>query len=1018
MRKLLTFILLLTMSLTIWANEYPGYGDIGLEMAFVYADGTPATAEDFDYGVNYNLDLGVAVLNIINVVPVTGELSMPSYVIANGVALPVVGWVVSNVIGEAAALTTSITLPSQLQFILGSLAFPALSSLSIPASVTYIPVNAFGGCNALRSIMLEDGTEPLEIVGSDYYQKGVFALAPIQEAIVGRTIISQQPPFNLSTKLTTLTVRGQGVEILDKEFCNLDSLHSLTIGNGVKSIGNQAFIKCPMLSGVNIPGSVQSIGQSAFEGDTTMTAVTLNEGLKYIDNLAFRDCRHVASLTLPASLDSIHSEAFNGMAGVAALRVADSSRPLHVQNGRYTNLGLFTDMGEFEGYLGRDIVLERNAKPPFFRSNMVTLEMGPNVTTLNPEAFIENRKLRSAALGENLTVIPAKAFYACVALQDVKIPGGVQSVGQSAFEGDTTMAAVTFNEGLRYIDNLAFRDCYRVASLTLPASLDSIHSEAFNGMAGVTALRVADCSRPLHVQNGRYTNLGLFTDMGEFEGYLGRDIVLDRNAKPPFYRSNMVTLEMGPNVTTLNSEAFIENKKLRTATFGENLTVIPAKAFYTCVALQGVNIPGRVQSVGQSAFDGDTTMTAVTFNEGLRYIDNLALRGCYRVALITLPASLDSIHSEAFNGMAGVTALRVADCSRPLHVQNGRYTNLGLFTDMGEFEGYLGRDIVLERNAKPPFFRSNMVTLEMGPNVFTLNPEAFIMNKKLRTAVLSENLTVIPDNAFHTCDSLQGIVIPCSVKSVGKNAFLDDISMTAVTLNEGLKYIDNNAFKNCQKVVSLTLPSSLDSIHGEAFSGMVGVTMLRMSDSTRSLQVQNGRYNAQGLFTDMAVTEAYVGRDVELVRNARAPFYRMSAMKKVTLSDKVTQLHKDYFYNCSGLLDIYSENVVPPVCSTNGSEFSGVNTSTCKVHVPARSIEEYRAANGWKLFFNIVSDDNVIIGDISGDGKVDVSDVNDVINIILELADEGDYPGNADVTGDGKVDVSDVNAIINIILFN
>ena len=57
-------------------------------------------------------------------------------------------------------------------------------------------------------------------------------------------------------------------------------------------------------------------------------------------------------------------------------------------------------------------------------------------------------------------------------------------------------------------------------------------------------------------------------------------------------------------------------------------------------------------------------------------------------------------------------------------------------------------------------------------------------------------------------------------------------------------------------------------------------------------------------------------------------------------------------------------------------------------------------------------------GDVNGDGKVDVEDVNAVINIILELKTAGDYTGNADVTGDGKVDVEDVNAIINIILSN
>ncbi len=60
-------------------------------------------------------------------------------------------------------------------------------------------------------------------------------------------------------------------------------------------------------------------------------------------------------------------------------------------------------------------------------------------------------------------------------------------------------------------------------------------------------------------------------------------------------------------------------------------------------------------------------------------------------------------------------------------------------------------------------------------------------------------------------------------------------------------------------------------------------------------------------------------------------------------------------------------------------------------------------------------------GDVDGDGKVDVSDINAVVNIILGKTTQADYPGNANIVeeeGDpqGKVDVSDLNAIVNIIL--
>ena len=57
-----------------------------------------------------------------------------------------------------------------------------------------------------------------------------------------------------------------------------------------------------------------------------------------------------------------------------------------------------------------------------------------------------------------------------------------------------------------------------------------------------------------------------------------------------------------------------------------------------------------------------------------------------------------------------------------------------------------------------------------------------------------------------------------------------------------------------------------------------------------------------------------------------------------------------------------------------------------------------------------------VYGDVDGDGRVDVSDVNAAINIILELKTADDYLGNADLNGDEKVDVSDVSAVINVIL--
>jgi len=57
-----------------------------------------------------------------------------------------------------------------------------------------------------------------------------------------------------------------------------------------------------------------------------------------------------------------------------------------------------------------------------------------------------------------------------------------------------------------------------------------------------------------------------------------------------------------------------------------------------------------------------------------------------------------------------------------------------------------------------------------------------------------------------------------------------------------------------------------------------------------------------------------------------------------------------------------------------------------------------------------------IKGDVDGNGEVDITDANILINIVLGKDSASNYGGRADVTGEGDIDVSDINAVLNIIL--
>lgn len=71
--------------------------------------------------------------------------------------------------------------------------------------------------------------------------------------------------------------------------------------------------------------------------------------------------------------------------------------------------------------------------------------------------------------------------------------------------------------------------------------------------------------------------------------------------------------------------------------------------------------------------------------------------------------------------------------------------------------------------------------------------------------------------------------------------------------------------------------------------------------------------------------------------------------------------------------------------------------------------------NPTALTFKIAKAEAGIKGDVNGDKKVDVADINVIIDIILESATKDEFPA-ADVNEDGKVDVADINAVIDIIL--
>lgn len=91
--------------------------------------------------------------------------------------------------------------------------------------------------------------------------------------------------------------------------------------------------------------------------------------------------------------------------------------------------------------------------------------------------------------GDHLTTIPKNAFQSCTNLSTVRIPNGVESIGENAFE-KCPFEAISLPNTLTSIGSTAFGSCTNLKSITIPASVNNIGPSAFQNNTSMTDVYV------------------------------------------------------------------------------------------------------------------------------------------------------------------------------------------------------------------------------------------------------------------------------------------------------------------------------------------------------------------------------------------------------------------------------------------------------------------------------------------------------------------------------------------------
>ena len=124
--------------------------------------------------------------------------------------------------------------------------------------------------------------------------------------------------------LTSITIPNSVTSIGGGAFESCSALTSITIPNSVTSIGSSVFRSCHALTSITIPNSVTSIGGGAFESCSALTSIAIPNSVTSIGDYAFCYCSSLTSITIPNSVTSIGGSAFRGCSSLTSITIPNS----------------------------------------------------------------------------------------------------------------------------------------------------------------------------------------------------------------------------------------------------------------------------------------------------------------------------------------------------------------------------------------------------------------------------------------------------------------------------------------------------------------------------------------------------------------------------------------------------------------------------------------------------------------------------------------------------------------------
>ena len=274
-------------------------------------------------------------------------------------------------------------------------------------------------------------------------------------------------------------------------------------------------------------------------------------------------------------------------------------------------------------------------------------------------------------------------------------------------------------------------------------------------------------------------------------------------------------------------------------------------------------------STSQPWYKYRESIKQVKIGDGITGIGNYAFSGCTNLISVTIPGNVTSIGKRAFGGCKALEELTIPEGVKKL-----------------------GYEIIADTYIEKIKIPSTVITSGLESNS---DRSALAGDGVLTEVEFAEGMTRIPAYVCENASSMEKVVIPSTVTSIGSSAFNGCGGLKGVSLPDGLAQVEDAAFNRCKSLASITVPKSVTSIGDSAFANCT---------SLKSAVIEA---NGKKLFETTMGNYAFSG---------------CTNLTSVTIPGNVTSIGDYAFSNCNSLVaNVYKNSTGLTYCKNNKIDY-------------------------------------------------------------------------------------------------